>query len=144
GRVMLQQVIASLTVSSLYNPNIIEFWQVFMGMEKKANTSNLENMSGILQQGKFDKLKVPTGFVGTFENLFELLLSSYGSIAIGLHRYPPNQSSYVAIMPPHNSHVGVDDQVFVLLTADPPNIPRHTSRVGSVDMKERSGKFQFL
>ena len=57
-----------------------------MGMQKKANAYRLEDMKGILKQGKFDKLKVPTGFVGTFEDLFELLLSSYGTIAIGLHR----------------------------------------------------------
>ena len=40
-----------------------------MGMQKKANAYRLEDMKGILKQGKFDKLKVPTGFVGTKTSL---------------------------------------------------------------------------
>ena len=58
-----------------------------MGMEKKSSAMKVEDMGSVLKQGKFDKLKVPAGFFGTFEDLFETLLSSYGTIAIGLHRW---------------------------------------------------------
>lgn len=56
-----------------------------MGMQKKKDDTLQSDMEA-LKQGKFDKLRVPEGFVGTFQDLFELLLSSYGTIAIGLHR----------------------------------------------------------
>lgn len=59
-----------------------------MGKEKKHSNDGIrvEDLNDLLKQGRFDKLKVPVGFVGTFQDLFEMLLSSYGTIAIGLHR----------------------------------------------------------
>jgi hypothetical protein len=122
-----------------------------MGKEKKRSNEGVkvEDINDLLKQGRFDKLKVPTGFVGTFQDLFEMLLSSYGTIAIALHRFPPNQPSYIAILPPYESHVGIDDQVFVLLTGSPPisaaNTPQQTTPLDrAFASPDRPMKFQFL
>jgi hypothetical protein len=53
-----------------------------MGMHK-----NGEDFEGLLQEGKFDELEIPPDFSGTFYDLFQYLLSSYGTITIGLYRF---------------------------------------------------------
>jgi hypothetical protein len=141
GRVLTGPVIDTLTVQLLFNPNIVEFWQVAMGMKRYDDlypeTSDASDVLESLQSGCFDELEIPMEFQGTFGELFQYLLTCYGSIAIGLFRSPPlpclaflilipsfrrnpeNKSSYVAILPPHDSIVNPDDRVMVLLTNRP-------------------------
>ena len=73
----------ALTVQSLFNPHILDFWRVIMA----SDTNEDECLHGPQMQGKLDKLEIPIGFQGTFQDLFELLLHSYGTIAIAIHRY---------------------------------------------------------
>ena len=40
----------------------------------------------MLGQGSFDKLEIPESFQGTFRELFEVLLITFGAVAIGLNR----------------------------------------------------------
>lgn len=104
-----------MTIQMLFNPNILEFWQVLMGMRRESSTI-LESQSSEEQkngqsvrsqwrsgarqhpdsvhtakrptQGRFDKLSIPLGFEGkTFKHLFEFLLNKYGTIALGLYRF---------------------------------------------------------
>jgi hypothetical protein len=58
-----------------------------MGMEKSNFYSTNEERENMLGQGSFDKLEVPASFQGTYRELFEVLLISFGAIAIGLNRY---------------------------------------------------------
>lgn len=80
----------------LYNPNLLEFWQVAMGMKKEndswgggSNISVLNSTSSEhdpYQSGHFDVLEIPQEFHGTFGELFQYLLICYGTITIGLFR----------------------------------------------------------
>lgn len=40
----------------------------------------------MLGQGSFDKLEIPKAFKGTYRELFEVLLITFGAVAIGLNR----------------------------------------------------------
>ena len=57
----------------LFNPNILEFWQVLMGSIRSSGRSRLEegaeDESGIQEQGLFDELLVPEGFKGTYRGI---------------------------------------------------------------------------
>jgi len=55
-------------------------------MEKSNFYTTSEEKRNMLQQGSFDKLKIPKSFQGTFRELFEVLLITFGAIAIGLNR----------------------------------------------------------
>lgn len=68
----------------LYNPNILEFWQVLMGKRRLSNlrkerrdkNSNDSKPGRVLEQGMFDELLVPHGFKGDFRgivNIFSFL-----------------------------------------------------------------------
>lgn len=105
-----------MTVQMLFNPNILEFWQVMMGMrresvatleasEENRNSNESESKESLRQlwqktqrhhpskvigrptQGMFDKLAIPSAFEGkTFRELFGYLLNRYGTVALGLYR----------------------------------------------------------
>jgi hypothetical protein len=117
-----------------------------MGMKRYDDlypeTVSSSDLLESLQSGSFDELEIPIEFQGTFGELFQYLLTCYGSIAFGLFRwvmtlsrpssslisltaslvlcrYPENKSSYVAILPPHDSVVNSFDRVMVLLTNRP-------------------------
>jgi hypothetical protein len=111
-------IIDAMTIQMLFNPNILEFWQVMMGMrresavahearaeEKKPPEDGRESLRKMVwrnaqrrhpskvvgrpTQGVFDKLEIPLGFEGkTFHELFSYLLNRHGTIAIGLYRSP--------------------------------------------------------
>ena len=89
GRVVTQELVDALTIQSLFNPHILDFWRVIMAND----TNEDDNVHGPQMQGKLDKLEIPVGFVGNFQDLFELLLFSFGTIAIALHRYCDNLPS---------------------------------------------------
>lgn len=116
GRVLTKHVMDGLTIKMLYNPHILEFWQTVMGMEKRNYYSTKEQQENMLKQGTFDKLEVPANFKGTFKDLFEVLLVTFGAIAVGLNRFPENGSPYVVVLPPQEAKVAAPDQVFVILT----------------------------
>lgn len=82
-----QHVLDALTVSMLYNPHLLEFWQVMMGMQKSTKNSMMSGMfDDIVQQGGIDILEIPANFSGNFGRLFEILLASFGTVAIALYR----------------------------------------------------------
>jgi hypothetical protein len=58
-----------------------------MGMEKSNFYTTNEERDSMLGQGTFDKLEIPEAFSGTFRQLFEVLLVTFGAVAIGLYRY---------------------------------------------------------
>ena len=107
-------IVDAMTVQMLFNPNILEFWQVMMGMkresavaheaqsEEKSTEGGRESLRKIVWhhaqrrhpskvvsrpiQGVFDKLAIPAGFHGKpFSELFGFLLNRYGTVAIGLY-----------------------------------------------------------
>jgi hypothetical protein len=112
-------IIDAMTIQMLFNPNILEFWQVIMGMRRGsavAHEAQVEKnkqpedgreslrmmvwrnalrrhpskASSLPKQGVFDKLDIPLGFEGkTFRELFSYLLNRHGTIAIGLYRSCP-------------------------------------------------------
>lgn len=59
-----------------------------MGMNRYDNLypTNLDPAT-IINSGSFDELEIPPEFHGTFGELFQYLLTCYGSIAVGLFRY---------------------------------------------------------
>lgn len=116
GRVLTKHIIDSLTIKMFFSPHIIEFWQTVMGMQKSKPYLTQKERESMLGQGSFDKLEIPQAFQGTYQDLFETLLVTFGAVAIGLNRFPENGSSYVAIMPPPDALVSSRDQVFVILT----------------------------
>ena len=76
----------ALTIGLFFNPNVLEFWQVILGMHKGGVWEDPLHPA-YLPQGRLDKLAIPDNFEGgTFGELFRLLLSSYGTIAIALYR----------------------------------------------------------
>ena len=55
----------------MFNPNIVEFWQVLMGKKRMSNLrrERKENSSGSetrAEQGMFDELLIPDGFKGNY------------------------------------------------------------------------------
>lgn len=75
----------------LYNPNLLEFWQIAMGMKKEEDLWMRQNGGSSsendpFQSGSFDILEIPKEFHGTFGELFQYLLICYGTITIGLFR----------------------------------------------------------
>lgn len=56
-------------------------------MEKSNFYSSSEERENMLGQGSFDKLDIPESFQGTYRELFEVLLVTFGAVAIGLHRF---------------------------------------------------------
>lgn len=67
-----------------------------MGMKKSEYNAPFDSDSKqhygrkrttVLRQGDFEKFEIPSEFEGTFGKLFDLLLVSYGSVAIALYRY---------------------------------------------------------
>ena len=69
----------------LYNPNILEFWQVLMGKRRLSNlrkerrdkSSTDSKPSRVLEQGVFDELLVPRGFKGNFRGTVTVLQSTH-------------------------------------------------------------------
>ena len=64
-----------------------------MGMKKQVdpskecrNTPQVSSEIDSVQSGSFDILEIPQEFRGTFGELFQYLLTCYGTIAIGLFR----------------------------------------------------------
>jgi hypothetical protein len=115
GRVFTPHIVDAMTIQMLFNPNILEFWQVMMGMKRESSIAleargvrkeedearesfrklvwrnaqrhHPSKVTGRPTQGMFDKLSIPLGFEGkTFRELFNYLLNRYGTIAIGLYR----------------------------------------------------------
>jgi hypothetical protein len=56
-------------------------------MEKSNFYSSSEERENMLGQGSFDKLDIPESFQGTYRELFEVLLVTFGAVAIGLNRF---------------------------------------------------------
>jgi hypothetical protein len=109
-------IIDAMTIQMLFNPNILEFWQVMMGMRRESAVAHearaeekitpedgIESLRQTWKgqrrhpptapmqpkQGVFEKLEIPLGFEGkTFRELFSYLLNRHGTIAIGLYRSP--------------------------------------------------------
>ena len=57
-----------------------------MGMQKSNFRVSNEEKEKMLGQGSFDKLEIPKSFKGNFGELFEVLLVTFGAVAIGLNR----------------------------------------------------------
>ena len=64
----------------------MRFYQTVMGMEKSKHYISREEKENMLRQGSFDKLAVPETFQGTYRELFEVLLVTFGAVAIALNR----------------------------------------------------------
>jgi hypothetical protein len=126
-------IIDAMTIQMLFNPNILEFWQVIMGMRRgsavaheaqveekkqpedgrgslrlawtKSQRRHPSKASSLPKQGVFDKLDIPLGFEGkTFRELFSYLLNRHGTIAIGLYRSCPAFFATLSLLlSPHNS-----------------------------------------
>jgi hypothetical protein len=57
-----------------------------MGMKRYEETHPMDLDDNPIVSGSFDELEIPPEFRGTFGELFQYLLTCYGSIAIGLFR----------------------------------------------------------
>jgi hypothetical protein len=55
-----------------------------MGMKKDKFAEEDEDIP--LEQGTFDELDIPDQFSGTFRELFQYLLTAYGTITLGIYR----------------------------------------------------------
>ena len=89
-------------------------------MEKSNYYTTNEEKEQMLRQGSFDKLDIPESFMGNFKDLFELLLITFGAVAIGLNRY------VVCLHDCHFAYCLVIVMIIVFMNVDAPKMVRIT------------------